>query len=100
VSLPAKLAKKLPRHAVPVVLLARLAVARGAQGRGLGGILLRDALLRSLELSESLGIYAVVVDALDDEAVSFYEKFGFLRLTDAEMRLFLPLSTIRAGIKP
>ena len=100
-SLPVKQAKKLPRHAVPVVLLARLAVDRSVHGRGLGGFLLRDALTRSLDLSEKLGIHAVVVDALDAEAKAFYEeRFGFLPLTDDEMRLFLPLSTIRATVKP
>jgi GNAT superfamily N-acetyltransferase len=98
--LPAKQARKLPRHAVPVVLLARLAVDRSVHGRGLGGILLRDALTRSVDLSEKIGIHAVVVDALDAEAKAFYQRFGFLPLTDDEMRLFLPLCTIRAAAKP
>jgi GNAT superfamily N-acetyltransferase len=98
--MPAKQAKKLPGHAVPVVLLARLAVDRSVHGKGLGGFLLRDALTRSLDLSEKLGIHAVVVDALDDEAKAFYERFGFLPLRDDEMRLFLPVSTIRSAAKP
>jgi GNAT superfamily N-acetyltransferase len=95
--LPANQAKKLPRHAVPVVLLARLAVDRNVHGRGLGGHLLRDALTRSLDLSERVGIHAVVVDALDAEAKAFYERFGFLPLTDDAMRLFLPMRSIRAA---
>jgi GNAT superfamily N-acetyltransferase len=99
-SLPAKQAKKLPRHAVPVILLARLAVDRSVHGKGLGGFLLRDALTRSLDLSEMLGIHAVVVDALDAEAKAFYQRFGFLPLTDDEMRLSLPLVTIRSAAKP
>jgi hypothetical protein len=56
-------------------------------------------LSRSLDLSEKLGIHAVVVDALDAEAKTFYEKFGFMPLTDDEMRLFLPLGTIRSAVK-
>ena len=68
-------------------------------GRGMGGFLLCDALSRSLDLSEKLGIYAVVVDALDAEAKTFYQRFGFTALTDNEMRLFLPLSTIRLAAK-
>ncbi len=99
-SLPPNQARKLPRHAVPVVLLARLAVDRSAHGRGLGGLLLRDAMTRSLDLAEKLGIHAVVVDALDAQAKTFYERFGFKTLIDGEMRLFLPLSTIRSAIKP
>ena len=98
-SLPAKQAKKLPRHPVPVVLLARLAVDRNTHGKGLGAFLLRDALTRSLDLAEKVGIRAVVVDALDAEAKSFYQHFGFLPLTDDAMRLFLPLSTLRSAAK-
>jgi predicted N-acetyltransferase YhbS len=98
--LPAKLARKLPRHNVPVVLLARLAVDQSVHGRGLGSVLLRDALTRSLDLSEQLGIHAAVVDALDAEAKTFYGRFGFLPLTDDEMRFFLPLSSIRSAAKP
>jgi GNAT superfamily N-acetyltransferase len=98
--LPAKEAKKFPRHAVPVVLLARLAVDQSVHGRGLAGFLLRDALNRSLDLSEKLGIHAVIVDALDDEAKAFYERFGFLPLRDDAMRLFFPLSTIQSAAKP
>lgn len=98
-SLPAKQAKKLPRHAVPVVLLARLAVQQSVHGKGLGSFLLRDALTRSLHLSDKLGIHAVVVDALDVQAKAFYERFGFLPLTDDELRLFLPVSTIRSAVK-
>ncbi len=98
--LPKEHAKKLPKHPVPVVLLARLALDRSMNGRGMGGFLLCDALTRSFDLTENLGIHAVVVDALDSEAKAFYERFGFLVLTDTEMRLFLPLSTIRSAAKP
>jgi predicted N-acetyltransferase YhbS len=99
-SLPVNQARKLPRHAVPVVLLARLAVDQRVHGQGLGSFLLRDAMSRSLELSERLGIHALVVDALDTQARTFYERFGFLPLTNDKMRLFLPLSTIRSAAKP
>ncbi len=99
-NLPAGRARKLPRHAVPVILLARLAVDHDLQGRGLGGFLLRDAMTRSLDLSEKVGIHAVVVDALDAQARIFYERFGFMPFTADELRLLLPLSTIRAAAKP
>ena len=77
-----------------------LAVDQSAHGRGLGRYLLHDALTRSLDLGEKLGIHAVVVDALDAKAGTFYERFGFVPLTDNEMRLFLPLSTLRSAAKP
>lgn len=98
-SLPAKEAKKLPRHPVPVVLIARLAVIRTMQGQGLGGALLRDAMIRAVDIADTLGIHAVVVDTLDSEARAFYMKYGFAPLTDNEMRLFITMATIRAATK-
>jgi GNAT superfamily N-acetyltransferase len=92
--LPAKVAKKLPRHPVPVALLARLAVDQSMQGRGLGKILLMDALKRCLDLSCQLGIHAVEVDAIDQPARAFYEKFGFVPLRDNALHLYLPIATI------
>jgi predicted N-acetyltransferase YhbS len=99
-SLPEKLSKKLPQHPVPVVLLARLAVDQSVQGKGLGIFLLRDALHRSLDLSEKLRIYAVIVHSLDGAAQSFYERFGFLPLTNNQMHLFLPIPSIQAVFEP
>ncbi|MCI0639904.1 MAG: GNAT family N-acetyltransferase [Gemmataceae bacterium] len=92
--LPPKSARKLPKHSVPVILLARLAVDSTAQGQGLGGFLLIDALKRSGELSKSLGVHAVEVEAIDDEAVRFYQRFGFVALKDSPLHLFLPLSVV------
>ena len=92
--LPAKAAKKLPRHPIPVVLLARLAVDQTVQGSGLGKRLLIDALLRCRNLSTQLGIHAVEVDAIDEQAKAFYEKFGFVALRDSPLHLYLPIATI------
>jgi ribosomal protein S18 acetylase RimI-like enzyme len=97
-SLPPAHGKKLPRHPVPVVLLARLAVAIEAQGRGLGQFLLVDALHRCHELSERLGVHAVEVEAIDDDAKRFYEKYGFVALADDGHHLYLPIETIRKGL--
>lgn len=97
--LPDELAKKLPRHPVPVVLLARLAVDQSAQRRGVGEMLLMDALARSLQLSETLGVHAVEVLAIDDSAARFYKKYGFVPLTDDVRHLFLPIVTIAGTAK-
>jgi GNAT superfamily N-acetyltransferase len=94
--LPAPAARKLPKHPVPVILLARLAVDQGVQGQGLGEALLFDALRRCLEISEGLGSHAVEVDAIDDAAKAFYRKYGFVSLQDSERHLYLPVATIRA----
>jgi GNAT superfamily N-acetyltransferase len=93
-NLPAETTRKLPRHPVPVALLARLAVDRDAQGQGLGKVLLLDALQRCLALSEQLGLFAVEVVALDDAAKGFYRKYGFVSLPDSELHLYLPVKTI------
>lgn len=96
-NLPPETAKRLPKHPVPVILLGRLAVDQKARGQGLGRALLRDALRRSLELSEQLGLFAVEVLAIDSEAKEFYTKYGFVPLADNELHLFLPIKTIEAG---
>lgn len=93
-NLPSEATRKLPKHPIPVILLARLAVDQSAQGKRLGEALLLDALQRSLDLSEKLGAYAVEVDALDDSAVAFYVKYGFVTLLDDSKHLYLPMTTI------
>ena len=93
--LPTAEAKGLPRLAVPVLLIGKLAVDRRAQGQGLGALLLVDALRRALQISEQVGIRAVEVDAIDDTARKFYLKFGFRSLLDDPRHLFLTISEIR-----
>jgi GNAT superfamily N-acetyltransferase len=95
---PPKLAKKLPRHPIPTVLLARLAVDQTVHGQGHGSDLLLDAFHRIARLSQTLGIHAVEVDALDADAQRFYERFGFVPLLDRERHLVLPLATIEKVI--
>jgi GNAT superfamily N-acetyltransferase len=94
-ALPAAEAKGLPRIDVPVVLLGRLAVDLSVQGRGLGSLLLVDALRRILKVADAVGVRAVEVDAIDDDARRFYERFGFRPLLDDARHLFLPLQAIR-----
>jgi GNAT superfamily N-acetyltransferase len=89
--LPEKLAGKLPKHPVPAALIGRLAVSENAQGCGIGKMLLVDAIKRTLSVSDQIAIYAMVVDAMNDDTKGFYEQFGFTRLSDSSPRLFLPL---------
>ena len=91
-------ASKLPRHPAPVLRIARLAVDRRAQGRGIGQDLLAFALRIAIEFSAQVGLYAVVVDAKHDQAAAFYRQLGFIALRDSPLCLFLPLRTLqRAG---
>jgi ribosomal protein S18 acetylase RimI-like enzyme len=95
INLPLEQAKKLPRHPVPVILLARLAVDQTVQGQRLGEILLLDALERCAALAVNLGVHAVEVQAIDAQARSLYEKYGFEALIDDQLHLILPIATIR-----
>lgn len=94
-SLPEDHAKGLPQIDMPVVLIGRLAIDRSVQGRGLGEFLLIDALRRAEYLAKKIGIRAVEVDAINDAAKRFYERYGFLALADDPHHLFLPMSVIR-----
>lgn len=98
--LPNEVTRKLPKHPIPVVLLARLAVDQALQGRGLGEMLLVDALKRSAALSKSLGVFAVEVLAIDERAISFYSKYGFLSLLEDPYNMFLPIRKIEDAMKP
>lgn len=86
---------KLPRYPIPVVLLGRLAVDIKAKGAGLGEYLLLDALKKAAQFSDELGIYAVEVYALNEQAKKFYQKYGFLELLDDALHLHLPIQTIK-----
>ncbi|ROZ69010.1 N-acetyltransferase [Ramlibacter sp. WS9] len=93
--LPNTLAKKLPRHPqLPVTLLGRLAVDQSMKGKGIGQLLLMDALRRSLEAATHIAAMAVLVDAKDDAAQAFYRHFSFLPLHEQPRRLFLPMKTV------
>lgn len=93
--LPQEIAAKLPRYPlVPATLLGRLAIASDYQGKGLGAFLLMDALHRSVTQSQVIASMAVVVEAKDDRACCFYERYGFIRFPEHPSRLFLPMRTI------
>ena len=85
----------LPNYPIPSALIGRLAVDQTQQGQGLGRLLLLDALRRAQRLSETMGLFAVEVVALDEAARAFYLKYGFLPLQDDALHLYLPIKTIR-----
>jgi predicted GNAT family N-acyltransferase len=93
--LPEDLSKKLPPSYsdLPVVLLGRIAIDKSMQGKGFGEILLFDALKKCLDLSNEMGILAVIVDPIDEKAVSFYKSYGFIELPTSD-KMFLTMKTI------
>jgi GNAT superfamily N-acetyltransferase len=95
-----RLAKGAARHSIPVVLLARLAVDKTAQGRRLGQSLLLDAIRRVLSVSESVGIRALLVHAKNDRASDFYRKYaGFEPLPGDPLALYLLVKDARKSLK-
>lgn len=104
-TLPDTLRKKLPRYPLPVVIIGRLAVDERARGRRIGERLLLDAHERILGVAENAGGIGVIVDAKDSKAAAFYAHYGYEPLDGGEStgrprRMFLPLQTIRAALKP
>ena len=90
-----EIVRKLPRYpTLGALLIGRLAVDERYQGQRLGGVLLMDALRRSLALHQQLGFVAVIVDAKNEQARRFYEHHGFQRLGADERRMFILTATI------
>ena len=96
---PADLTRKLGRYDVPVFRLGRLAVDRSVQGRGLGGELLLAAGERALAVATEVGGVALAIDAKDDDAARWYQRFGALPLLDDPRKLVLPLAVVADAIQ-
>jgi GNAT superfamily N-acetyltransferase len=92
---PARVAKGMPRHPIPLLVLARLAVHTEMQGKRLGAGLLLDALGRTLHVADMVGVRALAVHAKDDGAAAFYEHFGFARSPTDARHLFMLIKDIR-----
>lgn len=95
--LPPEIAKRLPKYPVPAALIGRLAVDRSVARRGIGGVLLADAVKKAMLAAETVAMTAIVVDPLDDAARQFYAAFGFQSLLGPERRMFLTLPSAKAG---
>jgi len=95
----ARIRKGEAQRPVPVVLLARLAVDRSHQGRGVGRSLLQDAVLRCLQASESIGVRAMLVHAKHDAARAWYEKYGFEPSPTDPLHLMILIKDLRAHVE-
>jgi GNAT superfamily N-acetyltransferase len=96
---PERVKKGLGAHAVPIMLLARLAVSEDWKGRGIGSALLKDALLRTVQAGDIAGIRAFAVHAKDSEAREFYSRFDFAHSPSDPLHLFLILKDVRALLR-
>lgn len=97
-AVPEEIARRLGRQpSVPTTLVGRLAVSSRYQGQGLGSRLLWNALSRSERASRDIGSVAVIVDAKNENAARFYERYGFRRFVDPPLRLYIMMTTIASA---
>jgi GNAT superfamily N-acetyltransferase len=92
---PERVIKGMPRHPIPLLILARLAVHSEWQGRGIGAGLLLDALGRTLQVADIVGVRSLAVHAKDDSAAAFYRHFGFVPSPTDGRHLFMLIKDIR-----
>jgi GNAT superfamily N-acetyltransferase len=94
--LPGEAAKGLPRRLLPVAVLAWLGVSAGHQGRGLGRLLLAQALRDCYEAGKTFAFVAVILDCISDAAKAFYQQWDFQELPGRPYRLFLSAKQLDA----
>jgi predicted N-acetyltransferase YhbS len=96
---PGKLVRGLPSYPVGMVLLARLAVDRMSQGRGLGSLLLAEALRKAVAAGEAAAARLVVVDAIDERSAGFYARHGFVPAPEHALRLYRRMKDVRLSLE-
>lgn len=94
---PDRVGKGMPRFPIPLMVLARLAVDHGWQGRRIGAGLMLDAFERTLQVADLAGIRALAVHAKDESAAAFYRRFGFVPSPTDDRHLFMIVKDIRAA---
>lgn len=96
---PRRYARGMPRHPIPTILIARLAVDVRHQRQQLGSRLLAEALRRAVLASDTAAARLVVVEAIDDDAAAFYRRWGFIDVPENPRRLFRKISDIRKTLE-
>ena len=94
---PGVIKKNMP-NPIPVLILGRLAVDKNYKGKGIGKFLLKDAMLRLINISNEVGVKAMLVHALSEDAKRFYLKFGFKESLVEPLKLFCSTETIKKSI--
>lgn len=95
---PAKLVRGMPAYPVGMALLARLAVDQSQQGKGVGALLLAEALRKAVAAGEVAAARLIVVDAVDDRAAAFYQRYGFIRTPENPLRVYRRMKDVRASL--
>lgn len=94
---PGKLRRNMP-DPLPVLVLGRMAVDRRHQGQRLGAAMMREAMLKAAQVSAQIGLRALMVHAIDDDALPFYLRWGFKPFPPSGLTMFLPIETIIAAL--
>jgi predicted N-acetyltransferase YhbS len=97
---PERVRKGMGAYPLPVVILARMAVARDEQGRGIGGGMLQDAIRRTLAIAEHAGVRALLTHPIDEDTSRFYLRFGFAASPAHDQQLLLLLKDARKLLGP
>lgn len=88
---------KLPKYPIPALRIARLAVSKGLQGKGIGKWLLAQAFTKIIQVADVTGLYFIIVDA-KETSKSFYEHYGFQKFIDEDLFYFMLVDTVRKAI--
>ena len=96
--LPEPIKKGLPRYPIPAMRIGKLAIDLKTHGNKIGAFLLKDALLRAVNISSQVTLHFIVVDALNKKAKSFYLKYGFTAFDENSLTLVISLETIKTAI--
>jgi predicted N-acetyltransferase YhbS len=95
---PAKLVRGMPAYPVGMALLARLAVNQSQHGKGVGAMLLAEALRKAVAAGEVAAARLIVVDAVDDSAAAFYQRYGFIGTPENPLRYYRRMKDVRASL--
>lgn len=96
---PKRYARGMPRHPIPTILIARLAVDQRHQGRRFGSRLLGEALHRAVAASDAVAARLVVVDSIDEAAAAFYRRWGFIDAPENPLRLYRKIADLRGSTR-
>lgn len=96
--IPEESRARLPKYPIPAIRIARLAVGRSGQGRGVGRWLLSQAFMKIVRVAEVAGLYFIIVDA-NESSRGFFERYGFRKFADKELSYFIPVETVRKAVR-
>ena len=96
--IPEDYKRKLPKYPIPALRIARLAVNKNFQGKGVGRWLLKQAFIKIIQVSEVTGLHVIIVDA-KESSKTFYEYYGFKKIMDKELSYFILVDTVKKAIQ-